>query len=362
MERARKIAEAVSRFIHRRFLALLLAAYGAAAIVPEPGRHMRRLTLGDVAISGDEIALSLPFAMLAILLCNAGLATEISKLRNIARRPWLLFVGLIANLAVPLIFILGIAASLRRWSDVDETQTILVGLALVAAMPIAGSSTAWTQKSDGDLALSLGLVLLSTFLSPWTTPLVLETVSFLTKGDYSEDLHELAVEGTGAFLMLGVLLPTAVGVGLRHALGEARIASAKPFMKVANGIVLLALIYSNASLSLPDAVARPDGSYLTLIGGCVVALCAAAFASGWWLARLLKLEERQTASLLFGLGLNNNGTGLVLAGMALPEHPEAMLPIIFYNLVQHLVAGGADFMLSRRRSKDATNLADRHAT
>lgn len=151
--------------------------------------------------------------------------------------------------------------------------------------------------------------------------------------------------------MLGVLLPTALGMALRYVFGGARIAAVRPYLKAANGIVLLLLIYSNASLSLPDVVSRPDGDYLALIAVAVAAICVAAFASGWWLARRLKLSDRQATSLLFGLGLNNNGTGLVLAGMALSEHPGAMLPIICYNLVQHVVAGVADFLLSRQRLK-----------
>jgi BASS family bile acid:Na+ symporter len=40
--------------------------------------------------------------------------------------------------------------------------------------------------------------------------------------------------------------------------------------------------------------------------------------------------------------MNNNGTGLVLASVALADHPQTMLPIIFYNLVQHLVASVVD--------------------
>jgi len=50
---------------------------------------------------------------------------------------------------------------------------------------------------------------------------------------------------------------------------------------------------------------------------------------------------------MFGLGMNNNGTGLVLASLALADHPRVLLPILFYNLVQHLVAGGVDFALIR---------------
>ncbi len=50
---------------------------------------------------------------------------------------------------------------------------------------------------------------------------------------------------------------------------------------------------------------------------------------------------------MFGLGMNNNGTGLVLASMALADHPRVMLPIIFYNLVQHLIAGIVDRLTCR---------------
>jgi hypothetical protein len=46
--------------------------------------------------------------------------------------------------------------------------------------------------------------------------------------------------------------------------------------------------------------------------------------------------------------MNNNGTGLVLASMAMADHPRVMLPIIFYNMVQHLVAGGAFSLIGRR--------------
>jgi BASS family bile acid:Na+ symporter len=48
--------------------------------------------------------------------------------------------------------------------------------------------------------------------------------------------------------------------------------------------------------------------------------------------------------------MNNNGAGLVLASMALAHHPRVMLPIIFYNLLQHLVASVVDFAMVRRRT------------
>ena len=49
-------------------------------------------------------------------------------------------------------------------------------------MPVAGSSTAWSQNANGDLVLSLGLVVLSTCLSPLATPAVLEAVGWVASG------------------------------------------------------------------------------------------------------------------------------------------------------------------------------------
>src|SRR5262249_56995640 len=81
-----------------------------------------------------------------------------------------------------------------------------------------------------------------------------------------------------------------------------------------------------------------------IVGG----LCVLAFAVGWGTARLLGAGREQRIALMFALGMNNNGTGLVLASMALADHPRVMLPIIFYNMVQHLVAGAAYSLIGRR--------------
>jgi len=50
---------------------------------------------------------------------------------------------------------------------------------------------------------------------------------------------------------------------------------------------------------------------------------------------------------MFGLGMNNNGVGLVLASMALSDHPLIMLPIIIYNLLQHIIAGIVDKRINK---------------
>jgi bile acid:Na+ symporter, BASS family len=335
-------------WLHRHFLAILFASYAAAALWPGPGLAIRKLSMGQVGLGSIHTEASLPLLMLACLLFNAGLGVNTSQLGGFMRRPRTLVAGLSANILFPILFILSISWWMQHWHNLDEAQNILVGLALVASMPIAGSSTAWSQNADGDMTLSLSLVLGSTFLSPLVTPIALHAVGLVATGDYSEDLHELASGHTESFLAIGVLAPSVLGILAGRVLGHARVAAAKPHLKFINSLILLALNYSNAAISLPQAIADPDLDFLMVTLAIVSGLCILAFAVGWGLARLLGAGREQQIALMFALGMNNNGTGLVLASMAMADHPRVMLPIIFYNMVQHLVAGGAYSLIGRR--------------
>ena len=152
----RSTLDRISHFVHDRFLWLLLATYAVAAAWPVAGLALRDVSLGRVGPAGGEMILSLPSLMLGFLLLNAGLGVKAAELRNLARRPSLLGLGLAANLAIPIAFVFVVSRLMQGWHNADEVQTILVGLALVASMPIAGSSTAWSQNADGDLALEPG--------------------------------------------------------------------------------------------------------------------------------------------------------------------------------------------------------------
>jgi len=109
----------------------------------------------------------------------------------------------------------------------------------------------------------------------------------------------------------------------------------------------LVLNYSNASVSLPQAVADRDVDFLVVTLGITTGLCLTAFGAAYWLSCLFKLDQAERVSIMYGLGMNNNGTGLVLASLAVASFPRIMVPIIFYNLVQHLVAGSVHEMTGR---------------
>jgi BASS family bile acid:Na+ symporter len=254
----------------------------------------------------------------------------------------LLAVGVLANLILPVVFILGTATTMQLWHNPREVQEILIGLALIASMPIAGSSTAWIQNADGDLALSIGLVVFSTCLSPLTTPLCLNAVGWMAEGRYATALHDLAAGQLSGFLGLYVMAPSLAGLASRAALGEERVGRLRSYLKLLGSGVLLTLCYANAAVALPQTIQRPDWDYLAMMMVIVVIMCVVGFAAGAVIGWLARADQPQRASLMFGLGMTNNGTGLVVAAGALAHIPAVMLPVIFYNLIQHVVAGGVD--------------------
>jgi bile acid:Na+ symporter, BASS family len=335
----------ISAWMHHHFLWLLIAAYVVAGVAPVPGLRLSGVTLGRLDFLGESLRLTMPTLLLGFLLFNAGLGVQVRQLGSLLSKPSLLLLGLAANLLVPTIFIYASSQCLRLWPDQVEAQTILLGLTLVAAMPIAGSSTAWSQRGSGDLALSLGLVLASTMLSPVTTPLVFQAVQPVLVADDAGVIQALGGAGTGLLLALFVMVPALCGVAVAELAGQARLTRLRSPLKLGSSLVLLMLVYANAAASLPETIAHPDPDFFALIVLTVLALCVTTFATGWAIGRWSGAGAARERALMFGLGMNNNGAGLVVASLLLAAHPLVMLPIILYNLVQHLVAAGASALV-----------------
>jgi BASS family bile acid:Na+ symporter len=104
------------------------------------GSRLDRSSFGTLSFFQTETQISVLLLLLATVMFNAGLGLKTSHLKALIYHKWLLITGLTANLD----YIFCISLLLLSWHNPQEAQHILVGLALVAAMPIAGASTTWT--------------------------------------------------------------------------------------------------------------------------------------------------------------------------------------------------------------------------
>ncbi len=339
---------------HRNLIWLLLSAYLLGAFAPGAGIWIRQVELED-----GVVGLSLLKALLALLLFNAGLGVDPNRLpRTIGQlaRPT---GALGASILVSLAFVLAVGLAIRPWAPSEMVFAVLMGTALVAAMPVAGSSMAWSQNADGNLSLSLEMLLGSTLISPLSASLVLACASAVLPMSTEWGWDWSIFSGVAPFLLLWVILPSICGVATRALAGAERIERIKVYLKLTNMINLLVLNYSNASLCLPQMFDNPSGPLLGLIGIATVGLCLTMVVSAAVTARLMgplmgiqearheKTEgppERQAdrIALMLAFAMRNNGVALVLASSVLPGHGELLLSIIAYNLIQHLAAATID--------------------
>jgi bile acid:Na+ symporter, BASS family len=272
----------IFNFIHHNFLLAILCCYAIGAFFPLLGVTISKIHFGIIGDENSSLKLSIPFIMISLLLFNSALGIKQSELTNLKQHPSALIWGLILNFSIPLLVIFTVFLTMQWWPDADELQNILVGLALIGAMPIAASSTAWTQKGNGNLALSLGLILCSTILSPLTTPAALHFASNLTTGDYSEDLCLLAEGSMNLFLILGVVLPSFSGVIIHFFLQEKNAIKLRNNLKEVNLFILLVLNYFNASNVLPKIIENPDWDFLLMITVITVLLCVTYLVPEVW--------------------------------------------------------------------------------
>ena len=336
-----------SAWVHRNLLWLLVASYALAALLPGPGRAIRGLSL--TRATGDEV--TAPMLLLALLLFCASAVVRWSQLRELMQRPGILLLGLLAIWLVPCLFVSALGWVLPSLLGDYVTTGMLVGLALVAAMPVANSSVAWCQNAQGNVALSLGLIVLTIVLSPLAAPQMLNLMGLSLSQQETAQCQQLVTRFSGTFFIVWVILPSLAGMIVNGLAGPALIDRARSILRMVSAATLLTLNYANASLAMPDAFDEEAPKTILVSSILAVMLSALGIASGWLLSRLLAVDKATATALMFGFSMKHTGLALVLAGDVLHTEPRVILMIVLATLLQHVVAGMADWYFMHRSDR-----------
>jgi BASS family bile acid:Na+ symporter len=334
--------------VRRHFLWLLLACYALAAIWPKPGLAMRQWEWSSARLA--EVPLSLPLFLLAVMLFSAALLTDVSQIRLVSRHPIVLFIALVAVWLGPALVVLVAGWLIPPVVDSQTTAGLLVGLALVATMPVANSSVGWIQNANGNLGLGLALVVLSILLCPWLTPNLLSLLGMSLSESERADCETLVSRFSGVFFIIWVILPTAAGLACRYVMTPRRVAAASSWFVLASAAALLLLNYANSALALPKIGDTPISLLLATVALATV-LSVVGLTLGWALAWLIRVKPPTRSTLMFGLSMKHTGLALLLAGAVLADQPLAILIIVLATLVQHLLAGVVQWWLLRHANE-----------
>ncbi len=340
----------VAEQIRRNLIWLLLGVYFIAALFPVAGAAIARFDCasGSLVQPGQSGRAMTPMVLVAVLLFLAAMAVDLRELRVLLRRPWVWVTGLAGVWIGPAVSV-AVAGRLMPGLFDGAAAGLLLGMALVAAMPVANSSVAWAQQSGGSLPWSLGLVVLSILFTPFATPWLLRLSGLSISGGEEQYVEQIVRSFSGAPFVVWVLLPTAVGLGVRRVVGVAAIDQLAPMRHIASAAILLLLNYANGSIALPQFLEKPALSVLiaATVAAFVVAVMGALLATV--LAAIFRLDHPAGDALRYGLSMKNTGLAFALATTAgLADQRETMLLILVAAPTQHIVAAVLDRLASSR--------------
>ena len=262
---------------------------------------------------------------LMIIMFGMGLTLTLPDFREIARRPWPILLGVVAQFVVmPLCAVL-----VARMLGLNEA--LAVGLLMLGSVPGGTSSNVITYLAKGDVALSVAMTSVSTLLSPIVTPMLM-----LALADTRTD-----VDGAGMALTLvqTVLLPVVGGLVIRYFADQwiSLITPVLPWISILGiGGVVFPAVASNA-----DRLA----SVGLIVFAAVLLHNVFGYALGYFTGKLFRMPE--SANRTMAVEVSTQSAGLASGMSAKFFTPEAALPGAV-AAVLHNITGAVYASVARR--------------
>ena len=272
---------------------------------------------------------------LAIIMFGMGMTLVPKDFTRIAKFPKSAIIGLTNQLIfLPLIgFTLAIAFHLEN--------TMAIGFIIIAVCPGGPTSNLITQICRGNIALSVTLTAIASFVSIITIPLIL-SYALPYFGSDSGEAIKLPVLSTILQIMVITVIPVSIGMAIRHR-NEAFANRMEKPMRTASTIIFVVIfilvIGANASLI---------GEGLRRVGLVTLFLNLGTMGLGFLTAKLFKLDFEDSISVTVESGIQNGTLGFVIATSIL-NNIEMGIPIGIYSIWMFITGGILMWVLGRRK-------------
>ena len=229
-----------------------------------------------------------------LIMFGMGASMSIKDFANVAKMPKGVFVGLLCQFAImPVLgFTLVTLASFP--------EAIAAGVILVGCSPSGLASNVMAYISGANLALSLTLTAVATVLAPLMTPLLMKLLANqLVPIDFIAMLMSISKI---------VLIPIAAGLLFNHFFHGRFpwVDKALPVVSMAGIAIIITIITAAGSESLLKI-----GPLLVLV---VLVHNILGYCFGYWLSRLLGMDEKSSRTISIEVGMQNSG---LASGIAL---------------------------------------------
>lgn len=262
---------------------------------------------------------------LAIIMLGMGMTLIPDDFKRIFKFPKAILIGLTNQLI--LLPIVGF--SLAILFDLDPIMA--VGLMILASCPGGPTSNLITQVCKGNIALSVTLTAIASFVSILLIPFILSyALSYF--GTNTETVIKLPIVDTILQIMVITVIPISIGMLIRNYKASFAKRMEKP-MRTASTIifilVFIAVLAANKEM-LVDGMKK--AGLVTLLLNIIT------MGLGYFTAKLFKLDFKSRISITIESGIQNGTLALVIAASIL-NNVEMGIPIGAYAIWMFITGG-----------------------
>ncbi|MEX0828466.1 MAG: bile acid:sodium symporter family protein [Haliea sp.] len=267
-----------------------------------------------------------------IVMFGMGLSLTPKDIRNVFATPKALSVGLTGQLVLLPLLAFAIAVLLA------PTPAIAVGAVILASCPGGVTSNAYSFASRADVALSVSLTAVTSFVTIFSVPLLtyFALLFFVDEGVRPE----LPVAEMVYTLAKLTVIPVAIGMIVRYLWSE-RTRRLIEGLRMATFLFLLALITAGTIVSFDVLKEHFAQTAVVAVSLNVLAMCM-----GFVLGRIFRLSVPQRISITYEVGVQNITLSAVVV-LSLLGNEEFFVVTLVYAVIMKLTA--LTFMYFARR-------------
>ncbi|MES9904426.1 MAG: bile acid:sodium symporter family protein [Sedimenticola sp.] len=262
--------------------------------------------------------------LLALIMAGMGLSLKLNDFKTLISVPKAILAGLVSQLIfLPLTAYLLLGVFDLQWE-------FAVGFMLLAACPGAATSNVATHLAKGDLALSVLLTSIASFITVFTIPFIVNFALTSFGGEAASFV--LPVGKTMLQIFLLTVFPVAIGMFIRTKWAAFADKMENP-VKIFSVVFLLIL--------MAGVVAKDFSTFkmaLQSVGTFAITFNVTTMALGFLMATLFALSFKQKITLTIEVGFQNVSLGIVIA-MTLLNNAQIAIPSMIYIFFAYVTSG-----------------------
>jgi len=257
--------------------------------------------IDQVQLNFNPTSLTIMNIVIAFIMFGVALDLRLADFKRAFTNPKPLLIGMAGQ------FLIFPAFTFLMVSIIQPLPSIALGLFLVAACPGGNLSNFITYMAKGNTPLSITMTAFSTVAAIFLTPL-----NFMLWGNLYQPSRDLMRTFSidpldmilSIFLMLGIPLVLGMLIQYRFPVFAKKVNQGMKYFSIGFFILfLIVMLYANFEYFV---------EFIGMVFFVVFLQNLLAILSGYLLARLLKLPERDRRAIAIEVGIQNSGLGLIL--------------------------------------------------